>query len=453
MTLWTFIVLLAILGVTPASSAWASCGRGASGPLAATNARGEILTAWEDAPRGEQACFDAVAAAAVGSPEVGFTDLGMVSTPGRSSFPKDVFLDDPGNGWVIGINNAVVGAGKYTPELATTGVWVAFRPAGGRFQAPIELPWSGTGGEPVLVTGNQAGVTLLAWSTTRGSYLAWGSPAGTVSAPRFVGHGFQLANVGVDDRGRALVIGYYPSRSNPGGATSIVAITGQAYGAFSRARVVATQPRNAHGRAISLFERPLAAIGPTGDAIIVWETWRKVPHESPGPSLLVYRDANSHFTKPRPLAKKFLDLGIETPAATVDAAGRALIVRDSDNGWQEVAIAPGGHVGPEHPLQFGADSSVALAGNELGQTLISATNIPARVIHTMLGNTLGTGGAFEFFDSLEVVSGEVIPTLDSEGRATVIWVAGPYSENDVIDARTIAPGAPIIQVTRNEPVQ
>ena len=412
----------------PSSWGLRGCTYGATNPLAAVNGTGETLIAWQEVTSGaseyeeEKVCDSAVAPVAVGSPQTGFTDMGPLSAPGRMSAPTGAILDDAGSGWVIGVHNAVTGENKYGLDWGWTGAWLAFRPAGARFRSAVKLPGRGLLADPPLVAGNRAGAALFAWDTVRGSYVAWGTPSGTITTPRFFGHRFRVAGIGVNERGQALIIGHYTTRESLEDATSIVAITGQAYGAFSTPRAIATEPRNARGRVTSLFERPLVGIGPTGSAVIVWETWRELPRESPGPGLLVYRYADGHFTRPRQIPKEFLDLGIATTEATVDADGRALIVHDSEHSWREVAVMPGGRLGPEWSLPE-SFYEPSLAGNELGQTVIGKSEIgKKRSITAILGDTSGAPTTSQTFALPHEVSGGFTMTIDRQGDATAIWI-------------------------------
>ncbi len=158
---------LMVVAVSPSEGySQTSCGRGFSAPLAATDERGETLVAWQDGKKSEGGfCESAVADVAIGSTGAGFVDLGAVSAPGELSYATGVSLDGAGDGWVIGLHYVYAREEKYGPSFEKSGVWAAFRPAGGSFMAPIELPTRGT---PVLaawVASNRAGRTLLAWST------------------------------------------------------------------------------------------------------------------------------------------------------------------------------------------------------------------------------------------------------------------------------------------------
>lgn len=448
-----------MLALVHAATSWAlrGCEYGVRDPLAASGGAGETLVAWtevtSDAAEGDEAevCDSSVTQAAVGSPETGFTDMGTLSAPDLMSAPTGAVVNEAGSAWVIGVHNAVVGANKYGLDWAWTSAWLAFRPPGGGFREPIKLPTRGQLVDAPLVASNRAGVALFAWDTARGTYLAWGTPSGAVTAPRFVGHRFRVAGIGVSERGEALAVGYYITRASPDEATAIVSLVGPAYGAFSTPRAIATESRNARGRVVGRFERPLVAIGATGSAVIVWETWRELPRESLGPSRLIYRYADGRFTRPRKLPKKFLNLGVGAPAATVDAAGRALIVRDSEQGWREVAVMPGGRIGLERRLAAAVYNEPRLAGNELGETAIGESGIGSELgIRTIFGDTSGGPETSQTFAIAHKVVGAPAMTIDRQGDVTAIWVEEPQRGTSVLDTRVVAPGAETIQIARRE---
>jgi hypothetical protein len=378
--------------------------------------------------------------AAIGSTQTGFADLGAISAPGKLSYPTSAFLDDKGDGWVIGLHEIYARSNKYGPEYETTGAWVAFRPVGSGFHTPIELPTAGAQVHSALVAGNRTGRVLFAWSTELGTYLAWGAPAGSISTPTFIGRHFQASSLGVDEKGRALIVGYYPSKRYED--VAIAAVTAGASGSFSRPHVLAAQTRKARKRLIDYFGLPIVAIGARGNAIIAWETtWtnQRTEYEYPGPNLLLYRQANGHFIKPVRLAKGFLDPSV---AATIDGAGGGIIVAATlDHGLQEVTVSPGGRITHQRSL-WGFVDEVSLAGNAGGQTLV-AWEDGLSAINVIVGNTKEIGATRQAFAASHY---EIIATIDARGDATVIWLAEESSHERVIYARAIAPGAQTIKI-------
>ncbi len=428
-----------------------SCGRGFSAPLAATDERGETLVAWQDGKKSEGGfCESAVADVAIGSTGAGFVDLGAVSAPGELSYATGVSLDGAGDGWVIGLHEVYAREEKYGPSFEKSGVWVAFRPAGGSFMAPIELPTRGT---PVLaawVASNRAGRTLLAWSTYSGTYLAFGTTTGAISKATFVGGGFQVGGLGVDENGRALIVGYYGSKQYE--AIRIAAVTADVSGSFSRPRVLAAQPRNARKDLVGYFSLPLVAIGPRGNAVIVWEsTWAnpRTDYESPGSDLLIYRRADGHFDKPVRLPNGFLS---ESATAAVDGTGRAIIASATvRKGLKEVAVSPDGGVDPQHRL-WSFVNEVSAVSNARGQTIISWVD-GGRPIKVIEGNTRGINNEPQTIDTPdEVSSGEIAEVVSPQGKATLFWVEEPRKQESVLFARAVVPGAQPVKIASSEPV-
>jgi hypothetical protein len=344
---------------------------------------------------------------------------------------------------VIGEHNGVTGTSQYGLDWEATSAWVAFRPPGGGLRRAVKLPSRGVlPGEP-RVAENNAGVTLFTWETERGAYLAWGDPEGRISRPSFISHGLKVAAIGVDEHGEALVIGYYWDKAT-GHTSSIVAVTARAYGAFSRPRVIAAEPRDARGKVTSEFKEPVAAVGPTGAAVIIWETWQ--PRDAEGPGLLVYRYADGRFTHPQRIAKDFLEVYGILPA-TVDAAGRALILHETGyQRWREVTVMPGGRLGPERTLPKG-EFDPMLAGNERGETVIGLGEHNSMLF--VFGDAFGDPPVSETIATPNQTWGAVV-TIDGTGQATAVWIERPKEAVTLVNARAVAPGAQTVQIARGE---
>jgi len=401
-----------------------------------------MLVAWQDTgSTGYEFCGNAFTYAAIGSTQSGFADVGAVSAAGTVSYPTDVSLDGAGDGWIVGVHQ-VPRVEKYGYTYKNVGTWFAFRPAGGSFRAPVELPIKGpTEQSSAFVAGNQAGRTVLAWSTERGTYLAWGTPTGGISAPTFFGRGFQVSGLGVDESGRALIVGYYRGRL---GATSteIAAVTAGVSGVFSRPHALAVRQRDQRRHLVGFLSLPVVGIGPLGNAVIGWGTsWlsQRAEYPNPGPSLLLYRQADGHFDRAIRLPKVNLE---SAAAASVDGAGRGIIVLVTEQGLREISVAPGGRTGPEHHLQGSLSPSVA--SNALGQTVIAWRYGPSP-IDIVLGNTRGINGPLQ---TIVTPNNEILATIDAHGVATVLWIPEGAS---VLDARAITPGAQTVEVASSEP--
>ncbi len=429
-------------------------GHGISSPLAATNGLGETLLVWQ---YGRQSaggfCESTVADAAVGSASAGFASLGAISELSKLSYATGVSLDGAGDGWVIGLNEAYAGSNKYGPDFEKSGAWAAFRPAGAGFRAPIELPIKGPVQETeAWVAGNRAGRTLLAWSNYRGAYFAFGTSTGVISKPTFIGGGFRIAGLGVDESGRALVVGYYYAK-NADQVVRIAAVTVGASGSFSRPHVLIQRPRNARKGLIGYFEPPLVAIGPHGNAVIALEsTWKnpRAEYEFSGPNLLIYRRANGRFDKSVHLPGGLL---ASEDAAAVDAAGRAIIVSPTPNSLQEIAVSPDDRVGRQHRLWSYVERNPEVTSNARGQAVIAWAN--GEPIEVVLGNTHGANGGLHTVapsSLLGVSDWGVIATMNPQGTATVFWVEEPKKEESILYAQAITPGAQPVKVVSSEPV-
>jgi hypothetical protein len=434
--------------IAPASWSAAVCTEEASAALAAVNESGETLIAWGDSCDHEEGVpLRASAQVAIGTTKSGFTDLGAISPPDSLSYPTGALLDKAGNGWVVGLNEVAERGGKYDQyKQENTGVWFAFRPAGGTFGAPTELPTGGSLAGTAFVAGNRAGTIVLAWTTSRGSYVAWGTPTGRISSPHFFGNGLQIVGISVDGRGRALIIGY------TGTATQIVTITGRVGGPFSRLHTIASGQRNPREHLVEYFNEPLAAISPNGNALIAWETnWEK-GHEAgefSGPTELVDHRAGGRFDEPIQLATDFLGNTGQRPVATVDGGGGAIIIRSKEFRWEAVALTPNGHIIYERRLPQSTDLSwPSLAGNEHGRAVVGWAGPCKSCIRTVLMTNPGTHATIQTFATQnEVPEGDVTMTIDVHGTATAIWVEGtPTNDGYTIDARAITPRAQTVQV-------
>jgi hypothetical protein len=451
------LVLIAIAVAASASEGYVrfSCGgHGISSTLTATNGQGETLVVWQDGQQsGGGYCESTVADAAVGSASTGFASLGTISSPNELSYATGVSLDGTGDGWVIGLHEVYAGSNKYGPDFEKSGVWAAFRPAGGGFRAPVELPIKGRAMQETeaWVAGNRAGKTLLAWSTDAGAYVAFGTSTGAVSKPTFIGGGFHIAGLGVDESGRALVVGYYYAKEADE-VVRIATVTAGTSGSFSGPHILIRRLRNSRKRLIGYFEPPLVAIGPHGNAVIAWKTIWENRHggdEFPGPSLLLYRQASGRFEKPVRLPGGFLE---SEDAAAVDGAGRAIMVSPTTNYLQEIAVSPDDRVGRPHRL-WSYVGYPEVASNAQGQAVVAWGGfIP--FVYGVLGNTRGKDGKPQTITSspsLGDTISAVTPTMSPQGVATVFWVEQPKKEETILYARAVAAGAQPVKVASGEP--
>lgn len=446
------MALAAVLAAPAASDGYIrfTCGgHGYSSLLSTTSDRDETLLVWEKGQESQDGfCESTIAEAAVGSTSSGFGALGMISNTGKLSYATGVSLDEAGDGWVIGLHEAYSGSNRYGPHFEPSGAWAAFRPAGSGFHAPVELPFKGEPPSAAWVAGNRAGRTLLAWSTPDGSYLSLATNAGVVSKPTFIGRGFQVSAVGVAESGRAVVVGYYGSKSFE--AIKIAAVTTNASGSFSRPQVLVNRPRNVSKHLIGHFEQPIAAVGPRGNAVIAWETdWveRRSEEEFSGPNELMYLQANGHFDKPVRLASRFLDSPGE---GAVDHTGGAVVISANvDHGLREDTVSPGGRVGQERKL-WGFVDEVSMAGNEFGRIAIGWVD-GAQRLGVIVGNIKGVDDKPQLITTPHEVGLELTVAMNAQGVATVFWVEKPAKDQTILYAQSITPGAQPVEIASSEP--
>jgi hypothetical protein len=414
------------------------CAEGSNYQVAAANAAGEVLVAWQQARVERGQCQGSVAEAASGSSTSRFSPLGAISARGLS-FPTSAFLDRAGNGWVVGDHEEIVG-GKYGQEFEKSGAWFAFRAAGRRLRRAVELAPSNQPTDP-LIAGNQAGSVVIAWNTQRGAYLAWGAPSGRISRPAFYGHGLYLTGAGVDEAGRALLAGDYPDPSSSS-ARAIVVITGRA-GSFSRPRILAAAPRKPRRSFFGFFGEPVMASGVNGQAVIAWQS-RPNPNNGISHDTLVYRRADGRFTRPRSFAIDFL--GTRSPLAEpnraiIDGSGRALLLTRNTLGVEEVTVSAQGRPSAPRRIITGDLGQPSLAGNAAGEAIVTWSQLQGTGgINYLTGTTQGLSGATQtILSAPNTDDGAPIAVLGAQPPATLIWVHATKDSTDSLLARTSTP--------------
>jgi hypothetical protein len=396
-------------------------------------------------------CSSAVTPVAVGSPAKGFDYLGPVSGPGEMSYPLGIAMDEAGDGWVIGDHTAsIAGATRYALNFEPISVWAAYRPPGQPFRPVVELP---SAPKQVIeqdpkVAENENGVTLFAWGTNQGAYLAWGDPEGRISKPQYYGHHLHVSAIGVDEHGNALIIGYY---GNPRSevAYSIVDMTGPAYGVLSRPHTIAHEPRAVPHRAPVEFNKPIAAIAPSGCAVIVWNTFRATSlTKAVEQAKIITRDAAGHYTRPYTANYHLVEEAQEQREVplVVDNDDRSLFLRNMGTGVLELPIGPQGGLGHERKLPNGAEPS--LTDNESGETVIGIAQEASMLF--LFGNTTGSRPRSLRIAVSKQLSSEPAVTINDHGEAVAVWIEQPKENITVVKASAIAPGAQPVQIARGE---
>jgi hypothetical protein len=450
-----------------AAPVWAheACPNGASTPLVAGNATGEMLVSWQEARQGlEEVCSSSLQLAAVGSTASGFTDVGPVSAAGKLSSATGAFLDGAGDGWLVGVHELYAGSSKYGPQYKESGAWLAFRPAGGIFRAPVELPTANSASYP-LVAGDQAGATIVAWNTKQGAHLAWGGPSGELSIPRFIGHEFRVSAVGVDEAGTALIAGYYADGRGLASARSVALVTG-ADGSFSAPRILARRPWSQRRHLQGVLGAPAMGVGPSGQAVLDW-TVTPNPLRGGTYDTIVYRQAEGRIDRPVRFEKFLLgstsdasqpDSGATTEpnTITVDAAGRATIASRTLRGLVAVRVASNGHVSAVQRITSQEGSQPSLAGNAAGQTALAWTapsgTPEAHTTYFALGTTalgFSTPQAVTHPTGADDLASLV--TIGAHGEAAATWIQDEGVQGQIIQAVALTPGAVPVQVARIQP--
>jgi hypothetical protein len=421
------------------------------------NSSGAVLVTWQEAREGsDETCASSVAEAAIGSPATGFADAGPVSKPGTLARPTGVFMDDAGDGWIVGTREVFKGFLRYGPIYRDSGAWLAFRPAGGAFRSPVALSASNTDVEP-FIAGDGAGTVLVGWNIVgRGAYLLWGDSSGRLSAPHFF-RGLQISSLGIDDRGAALIAG---ARTGHGVPRVDLLISGRG-GRFSRPRVLARAPRTPPRQATpSTITPPTVRVGPGGQALVTWRVNAR-PETSEGAAMLAYRFPTGELAKPIRYPYYRLPESQnpgELRAAAVAGNGRAAFLVDEDFRAYLSVLTPDGRVDQLHqPLTPSRDLSLlagSLAANATGEFVAAWTRHDS--IEYTLGNNLAALPAAQAISTPPAASDvEPLVTISQTGEAAAVWLRllSLAPPEEAIEAQSLAPGAAPVQIALHKPLR
>jgi hypothetical protein len=420
------------------------------------NSNGAVLVTWQEAREGsEETCASSVAEAAIGSPATGFIDTGPISKPGALARPTGVFIDDAGDGWIVGTRETFTGFIRYGPTYRDSGAWLAFRPAGGVFRAAVALAASSANVEPFLV-GDGAGTVLVGWNVLgRGAYLQWGDPSGRLSAPQFF-KGLSVSSLGIDDQGAALIAGQQTARAK---RPVDLLISGRA-GRFSRPRLLARAPRTPPRQETpATLSPPTVRVGPAGQALVMWQL-----NPDPGPHeeerMLAYRSPTGKLGKP--IRYPYYQLPeAENPGelrlAALDGNGRAAFLVDEDFRAYLTTLTADGRIDQlREPLTPGKDLSLgvaSVAANAAGEFVVAWTRGGS------IEYTLGTEPtALPVAQAISTPPGATdlgaLVTISQTGEATAVWprLFSLTPREEAIEAQTLAPGATPVQIAFHKPL-
>jgi hypothetical protein len=439
------LALVAVICTASPVSAAQPC-KGRVGNLVSTaNGSGQTLTAWEDGCSDEEGLLSyANTGVAVGSVIDGFKDLGGITSPAMLSEPTGVVLDDAGDGWVSGIDSRFAGyAGKYGGvNYAPNGGWLAFRPPGGSFGAPISL----SGGDDVNATeiaGNASGQVLVAWTTSTNVYVAWASPTGLADVQRFNGP-LNILGVSVDRQGQGLVIATGAEGPLANITRKVIAISGAFGRRFAAPRTVLIGARDRRTHISEYFYVPIVATSSGAGAVLasttIWLEPNREEASRPERSFLLRVSASGTAGRWQPVPHLLPDFS----AITTDAHGQVLL--ETGEG-RFLSFDARGRLRARWYLQGGPE--VSLVSNPRGQVAASWSDETSKYVAGLLGSVTGAHGHSVHVPTHESVS-PVTATINEDGRGTLFW-----SEDLVgvptIYAHAIAEGGPGIEVAR-EPV-
>ena len=338
----------------------------------------------------------------------------------------------------------------------------AVRPAGGAWQAPVDVSQPGLDGSSPpgrTVPGPQVAVDALGnavavWQRSNGTSLVvqaaerpaggrWGAPVG-VSVPGGAGEDSGSPDVAIDAHGNAVAVWhrYDPVRrlNRVQSAIRPAGGTWQPPVAVSAVDVDATGARiavDAQGGAIAVWDRPPAGGGdPTAQSAVrrADGTWQ-APENIPGSSFRVNADL------------------------AVDPAGNAAIV------WERIVFEPG-VLAAARPVGGSWQAPVRLASAGLNPSVAfdpfgNATAVWGSIGAGVMAAARAATGDWQPAASIDSTAGQVIANvvLDERGDAIAAWsnagppgamarrrVAGEWQATTRISAEGRSPGTPELAV-------
>lgn len=446
----TIGVLGTALLATSSASAAVPCTVLADSLTATANDPGQTIAAWEDS------CFDdellfyyANTRVVIGSVSQGFRDLGAITPPTDLSSPTGVALDNAGNAWVSGVDRTFT---EYREKQAgarydTHGGWVAFRPADGHFGAPVALP-GGRRVDSAAIAGNPSGDVLVTWRARASVYLAWTTPAGGIAKPQRLPGRLTVLGMGVDRRGRALVVLSRGVAALDETTSEVLTTTGALGRKFSHPRAVLKGRRDRHRHLTEDFDDPAVAMDSTGGALLAWTTvWSRDDGEEstrPERSFLARVSAAGRLQRRHPSPLSFLPSYI---SLATDPFGGVLFVGESDRLF---ALAPDGRVRarlgwPESSLQ------THVAANPAGKVAIGGSSLKHGEAIGMLATATAPPEPPLHFATRKDRFSAVTTTIDAAGTGTLFWSDVSPQGIPFIYAHAIAPGGPPIEAGVGQP--
>ncbi|HST33324.1 MAG TPA: hypothetical protein VLJ80_07360 [Solirubrobacteraceae bacterium] len=412
---------------------------------ATANDRGETLAAWEDGCSDEEFLdYYANTRVAIGSVGSGFQDLGAITPSSTLSSPTAVALDDAGDAWVSGVDRTFTeylqkqGGARYDIH----GGWFALQPAGGHFGAPVSLP-GGSQVEGAEIAGNPAGEVLVAWRVRESVYLAWTSPTGGLSTPQRLPGRLSVLGLGVDRRGRALVVlGGEPSAFFLETTREVLTSSAAVGGRFTRPRAVLRRQLDRRRHLSEQFYNPVVAMDSSGGALLAWTTIWVRPNGEEGK-----RPEASYLARVRPSGRlgpwrrspiHFLPDYI---SLATDPLGSVLF---EGEGSQLFAL---GRVGEAHTRLGRPDSALRthVAVNLTGEVAIGWSSFTRSEIVGMLATVTGSREPPVRFATHSNFS-QITTTIDAAGAGTIFWTDQNPQGIPILDAHAIAPGGSPIEV-------
>lgn len=438
--------LVVILWMASPASAAEPCRTIAGTLLSTANSTGQTLTAWEDLCSNEEKLliFENTRVA-VGSVGEGFKDLGTITLPTTLSSPTGVVLDDAGDGWVSGVYDSFSRYGEKESGAiyAQQGGWLAFRPAGGAFDAPMPL----TGGaevESTDIAGNAAGQVLVAWSTPSSAYLAWATPnGGLTDAQRFRGP-LSIVSVGVDSHGRGLLIATEGEGIYAHSVRKVLAISGAFGRRFAAPRPVLTGGRDRRRNTFEYFDTPDVAMNSDGGALVAttafWVQDFGEDNISNERSFLEPVSASGTAGRLRNLRPVLVPGFSEL---VTGAHGGALLEAGEGS---FLAFGPGGRLRGRWHLGE-PPSHVYLVSNAHGQVAAIWSSDTGDYVAGVLATVTGAHGHSVRFATREHLP-SVSTTIDAHGVGTLFWSDEGLAAAPTIYAHAIDKGGPVIEVAR-----
>jgi plastocyanin len=392
-----------------------AAGRSAEDPQVAVAPAGDAVAVWTR--------FDGahtVVQAAVRQAGGSWVPSGNLSVAGRDAEEPDVGMDAAGNAIAVWRRHD---GSKYIVQSAT-------RPAGGAWQAPVDLSTAGetakepelavdTAGDAVAVWTRFDGLDFVVQAAARPAGGGWQGPLDLSAA----GRDAEEPQVAIDPSANALALW-----SRDDGSRFVVQSSRRVAGAWEKPLDVSVAGQSA--------QEPQVALGPAGNAVAVWSRFN-------GSNEIVQAAVGSGGGGAWGLPADLSAAGqnADEPQVAIDPAGNAVAVWTRRNSPTDVVQSSrrpaGGNWEAAVPLSVAGDSAeapqVSLDPNGNAVALWSRTDATPRVIQAAERPAGGGWLPPELISVIGRSANEPQVASDSVGNAVAVW-AREDGANTIVQA-------------------